>query len=341
MKEAVLTNAVFALLIFAIPLLALNAPANTVQPKPAQHAVVQEQNSDHASAPVQPPAVAPAADTTFLLRDVSGKLMRVSARDYSRGALAAEMPPTFHPEALKAQAVASRTYLTAYAAGQEGEEAALEVDVQAWKGYTTEKQFFERYGNLAPAYWQAICEAADETLPFILTYEGEPIVAAYHSMSGGITEDAQNVWTGGKPYLVPVESRGDTLAPDYVSQVQFPVQEVAQRLRQAYPNVKLGQDAKTWLEVTERSQSGYVTKLLAGGQELHGKDLRELLQLRSSNFTIACDGSVFTFEVLGYGHGVGLSQYGADYMARQGASFDEILMHYYPGTTLTSFSQQT
>lgn len=159
-------------------------------------------------------------------------------------------------------------------------------------------------------------------------------MAAYHSMSSGTTEDASNVWTGSEPYLVPVESFGDTLAPDYETTERFPVQEVAEKLQNAWPDISLGEDPAGWLKVTERSEGGYVTGMTAGDRAIHGKELRSLLGLRSSDFTVACDGASFTFTVRGYGHGVGLSQYGADYLARQGATFDEILAHYYPGATL-------
>ncbi len=248
------------------------------------------------------------------------------------------MPPTFHPEALKAQAVASHTYaLNLRRQSRADPDAAFDftVDPSNWKGYVTEKQFRERYGDLADAYWKAITEAAGEVYGYILTYEDEPIVAAYHSMSSGVTEDASNVWTGGKPYLVPVESRGDTLAPDYTTEVRISAQELSRALQSAYPGITLGNDPSGWLRIDKRSQSGYVTQLAAGNLTIHGKELRTLLDLRSSDFSIIYDGNAFLFTVKGYGHGVGLSQYGADYMARQGTSFDEILMHYYPGTTLS------
>ena len=112
------------------------------------------------------------------------------------------------------------------------------------------------------------------------------------------------------------------------------VQEAAEKLQNAWPDISLGEDPAGWLKVTERSEGGYVTGITAGDRAIHGKELRSLLGLRSSDFTVACDGASFTFTVRGYGHGVGLSQYGADYLARQGASFDEILAHYYPGATL-------
>ena len=351
---------VFALVMFLIPLLALNQDAGNLQllpvREPAQSAQTNNENQVPANSQPQEgnPAEPAAPHQTVELQDDgfqvlderTGELFSVSARDYVRGALAAELPPTFHPEALKAQAVAAHTYalnlkrLNAEGLGEERLNGAdLSADPLNWKSYTTEAVFRERYGELADAYWKTICDAADSVSAYLLTYEGEPIVAAYHSMSSGTTEDAANVWIGGKPYLVPVESFGDTLAPDFVTTETFSADEVAAALRGACPDIQLGADPSGWFSVLERSQGGYVTKLSAGDQQMHGKELRSLLDLRSSDFAISWDGAKFIFTVTGYGHGVGLSQYGADYMARQGATFDEILAHYYPGTTLAAIGQ--
>ncbi|WP_308754432.1 stage II sporulation protein D [uncultured Anaerotruncus sp.] len=354
MRFRVAAGLVFALLMFLIPLLALVGNVDMVQYSPAEDASApqaaapagtgRDAPETDSPAPAAPagttPAVAVADDGFRVLDERTGKVFEVSARDYVRGALAAEMPPTFHPEALKAQAVAAHTYALRLkeqnrAAPDETLKGAdFSADPQGWKSYTTEALFRERYGELADAYWKAVCGAADEACPYLLTWEGEPIVAAYHSMSSGTTEDASNVWTGSEPYLVPVESFGDTLAPDYETTERFPVQEVAEKLQNAWPGISLGEDPAGWLRVTGRSEGGYVTGMTAGDRAIHGKELRSLLGLRSSDFTVACDGAFFTFTVRGYGHGVGLSQYGADYMARQGATFDEILAHYYPGAAL-------
>lgn len=345
---------IFALLMFLIPLLALRGNVDMVQSGGGRHASLPQASTPAETGQAAPetdppepsastgttPAVTVEDDGFRILDERTGKVFEVNAPDYVRGSLAAEMPPTFHPEALKAQAVAAHTYALRLreknrAASDESLKGAdFSADPENWKSYTTEQRFRERYGDLADAYWKAICDAADAVYPYLLTYEGEPIVAAYHSMSSGTTEDASNVWTGSVPYLVPVESFGDTLAPDYETTERFPVREVAQKLRSAWPEIELGEDPSGWLTVTERSEGGYVTGMTAGDRAIHGKELRSLLGLRSSDFTVACDGADFIFTVRGYGHGVGLSQYGADYMARQGATFDEILAHYYPGATL-------
>lgn len=362
MKYNLFAGAVFAAAMFLIPLMALpGGPGEQAGVSPAAPAASSEPTTDVQAPASEPPQTAsehtspqtPVAqidDSGFrILDEQTGKVFEVSAQDYVRGALAAEMPPTFHPEALKAQAVAAHTYALnlkeTRRAAEEPDPALKGADFTAdpsdWKTYTTEKEFRARYGELADAWWKTICEAADAACPYVMLYDDEPIVAAYHSMSSGTTEDAANVWLGSVPYLVPVDSFGDTLAPDYTTTETFTVEQVRQALSDGCPGIALGDDPSAWLTVEERSPSGYVTELSAGDQTISGSDLRGMLGLRSSDFSIACDGASFTFTVNGYGHGVGLSQYGADYMARQGATFDEILAHYYKGAQLAIVGAQS
>lgn len=290
-----------------------------------------------------PPHTAPViqeSGTFSILDESSGKLLSVSSKDFIRGALAAEMPPTFHPEALKAQAVAAHTYALCVQAMQQDSPdpslkgADLSADPQNWKSYTTEKIFRQRYGNMADAYWKAITDAADQVSDYIMVYDNRPIVAAYHSMNTGMTEDASNVWTGNAPYLIPVESRGDALAPDFQVQQDFPAQEVKKALESLSSGISLGDDPQDWIALGQRSPSGYILTVNIGGQDFPAKDLRTLLGLRSTSFLLNYANDTFSFTVQGYGHGVGLSQYGADWYARQGMDFSQILSHYYPTAEL-------
>lgn len=363
MREHIGGIALFTVLAAAIPFLALNISAPSQSPpvgQPVGQAVeapanTQDNNKNPATtassapepdAPAEP-APAPAAshvvetEGTFrILNSATGRLFDVTEAEYVRGALAAEMPPTFHSEALKAQAVAAHTYaLCARNMQKASPDPALggadfSADPEDWKTYTTEKIFRERYGDMADAYWNAICGAADAARDYVMLYEGEPIVAAYHSMNTGRTEDASNVWTGSAPYLIPVESRGDLLAPDYKTEQRFPPDQVGEALRKAYPGIELGDDPAGWFALGDRSDSGYVLSVRAGDREFAAKELRTLLDLRSTAFDLDWAGGEFCFTVRGYGHGVGLSQYGADYYARQGLDFAQILEHYYPGTEL-------
>lgn len=348
MNRRGLSIALLALMMFLVPLLALTGrkvdvhflpsdiasqPGNNSQQKNHDESELQETDQSFECSD----SIAISGDDFRILDEKSGKVLKVSAQEYVRGAVAAELPPTFHPEALKAQAVAAHTYALykREQARANGEKTDFSANPENWSVFTTEKQFRERYDDMADTYWETICEAADEASAYVLTYEGEPIVAAYHSMSSGQTEDASNVWSGGEPYLVPVESFGDTLAPDYRVTETFTPQELETALKNTWPDLSLKGDASNWIGKSVRSPSGYVTELTIGNQTVPGAQVRTALDLRSSDFTISYENGTFTFKVVGYGHGVGLSQYGADYMARQGASFDEILLHYYPGTTLS------
>ena len=289
------------------------------------------------------PEIYTGAPGSFKILDKSsGRVSVVQAIDYVRGAVAAEMPALFHPEALKAQAVAAYTYAVRQAVRQRANpEATLkgadfEADPKNRQVYITEKQAKELYGDQYDLYWGKVCAAVDEVMGYILVYDQQPIAAAYHAISAGRTEAASNIWQGeDPPYLAPVESPGDLLASGYKTTVRVDAQDLGAKMRAAYPGIVLPKDVSSWIQILERSDSGYVTQVSVGGQVMKGQELRTMLELRSSHFEVSYSGGAFTFTVLGYGHGAGLSQNGADYMARQGATFDEILLHYYPGATLT------
>ena len=265
----------------------------------------------------------------------TGQVEKVAVLDYLYGAVAAELPG-FHLEAMKAQAVASHTYAL-YCQEHPSQDlggADFSADPSNWEGYVTREQMLERYPDLGETYWEKIKNAVDEVASTVLVYQEEPILAAYHSMSAGATEFASNVWNGTVPYLIPVDSVGDTLADQFETSVTFASEQIKGILTEAYPDLTLSGDTRSWFQIISRSPSGYVLTLQAGNLQISGKDLRTLLGLRSTNFTITAQTNSFLFTTKGYGHGVGLSQYGADYMARQGSGYEEILLHYYTGTQL-------
>lgn len=358
MKRMVLFWSVVLLLLFSIPLTALTGVFGVPVPKVQGEPVSQGDGSKEDTpifTPYQPSgsqsqsaaqsAIAPAAcalDSFQILNLTTGKVDTVSRLDYIRGAICSEMPPDFHQQAMMAQGTASLTYAVHAALEQrqspdpELNGADFSADPQNWKGYVTEALAKERYGEKFDQYWSKISQAAEAVQNYILLYGESPIVAAYHSMSAGVTETAANVWSSNVPYLQPVESEGDLLAPDYETVAQFSRGEVAQRVAAEYPDCQLTGEPSDWFSEPVRSASGYVTQIQVGGKVLHGKDIRRIFDLRSSCFTLTLseDREVFTFQVKGYGHGVGLSQYGADYLARQGDSFDQILLHYYTDATL-------
>lgn len=273
----------------------------------------------------------------------TGKVDTVSVQDYVRGAVAAEMPATFHSEAMKAQAVSAHTYaLYQHYFQQKNPDPALKgadfaADPANLKGYASEVSMRRRFGQMADEYWNKITTAADSVLGYVVVYEGEPIIAAYHAACAGVTEDAQNVWSGPVPYLVPVDSPGDLLAPSVTNTVSMSAEEVRKKLSAHFEDLILPQNPGEWISIEELSDSGYAVQVQVGNLSVHGKDLRAALDLKSTHVDIDYGAQGFTFTTTGYGHGVGLSQYGADYMARQGMTFDEILLHYYSGAELALF----
>lgn len=280
-----------------------------------------------------------------VLDQTTGEIITVSHRDYIRGAVCSEMPATFHIEALKAQAVSAHTYaLNLQKAHQQAPDPALKgadfaADPSNWKVFVTEELARERFGDNFLAYWDKICKAADSVADQIMVYDQEPIAAAYHAISTGTTEAAENVWGNPVPYLVPVDSPGDIIAPKFEETETFTSEEMRKALETAFPEIRLGEEPSAWLEIKDRSDSGYVTKIQAGDLEITGLEFREVLGLRSSDIKMEYQNGAFTILTSGYGHGVGLSQYGADYMARQGADWEEILKHYYQGIAIKGWSE--
>lgn len=350
MKGAAVFVAIFAALLLAIPMIALNFEATPVSRAEAEEhspASAPAHRSGQDDGAAEEPedygeAVKVQGVESFLIYDLSeGESRQVPARDYVRGAVAMEMPASFHPEALKAQAVAAHTYaLNQWAASRENPDPSIDgadfaADPSNRIGYITEEQALAFYGEDGREYWQKVCDAADSVLDQVLVYEEEPIVSAYHAISAGRTEDAGNVWEGSAPYLQAVESQGDYLAPDYQSEVVFSSDEAARIIGRQYPGADLSGVPEEWFGKTLYSDSGYVIYATVGGVEIPGTELREMFGLRSHNFDLSADGEEFNFQVYGYGHGVGLSQYGADYLAREGYTYEEILLAYYTGVELT------
>ena len=163
---------------------------------------------------------------------------------------------------------------------------------------------------------------------YVILYNGKIITAVYHAISGGKTEDSNNVWGVSLPYLKPVSSEGDKLAENYITVLEFSFQDLKEKLSGI---AKIDDTKQNIFKNITRTSSGTVKKITVGSTELTGALVRNALELRSSNFKIDIEDGKYKFTVYGYGHGVGLSQNGANYMAKQGLSFKEILTHYYTG----------
>ena len=262
--------------------------------------------------------------------------------DYVFGALAAEMPANYAPEALKCQAVAARTRAVAqsHAFGGNGcvrhPDCDICTDSACCQAYQTDAQLKARWGSEYAVLRARIDRAVRATDGLLLTSGGLPIEVLYHACSGGKTEDAAAVFASAKPYLVSVDSPGEEGYAGFRADTSFSCEEAADLLLRAFPGCGVTADTlSSAIRLQSTTASGRVATLLVGSQTVRGADFRKALSLRSTYFTWEADGDRIVFHTVGYGHGVGLSQAGAQAMAADGADFAEILAHYYPGTQLT------
>lgn len=261
-----------------------------------------------------------------------GKTKNMEIEEYLVGVVAAEMPAEFENEALKAQAVAARSYAFYRMENPSPEhpEAAVCTDFSHCKAYKTQAQLRSEWGKDAEKYEDKIKNAVYKTAGEVITYDGEVAMAVFHSQSGaGRTENSADVWGGEVPYLISVESHGEEAAPNFYSTVIVSMDEFKAKILSNNPDLVINSHYDISSPIL--SEGGSVKSILIGGKEFSGRDIRTLFGLRSSCFKISADEKTVIFEVAGYGHGVGMSQYGANTMAKEGYSYIDILTHYYTG----------
>lgn len=286
--------------------------------------------------PIKTEKTATESDAELKLRLLVGDEVReLSAEEYLAGVVAAEMPASFEPEALKAQSVAARTYLRrSMEQDSRHDNADICASADCCQAYMTQEQLKESWGDKYEGYMDKICAAVSATDGEYLCYDGEAALAAFHSSSAGCTESSAELW-GEVPYLVSVSSPEDAAAvPNYVSTVTQSELDFRDTLLHLKPEADFTGAPDTWLGEAEYTEAGRVAAITIGGVRFTGSELRELFSLRSTAFWIEKTEGGFTFTVTGYGHGVGMSQYGANAMAKDGLDYRSILAHYYPGTTL-------
>lgn len=305
-----------------------------------QGGAAQARNTEaKAQASPRASAYAPAkdSDTKFTVANGDGA-DTVTMAEYLPHAVAAEMPADFAPEALKAQAVAARTYVL-YCTTHENPkhpQAAVCKDSSCCLAYADDEQLKKNWGDSFETNMAAIQKAVSETDGQILTYSEEPILASFHSSSAGKTEDGAALW-GNVPYLKSVSSpESEKDVPDFVTTVEVSLENFKETVLGYKPDAQFGDDAAGWIGQPVLDSSGRVQNIPAGGMTLSGAEMRKLFALRSTCFTLEYKDGKFIFTVKGYGHGLGMSQYGANVMAKNGFSYAEILAHYYPDTTLAA-----
>ncbi|MBQ8826103.1 MAG: stage II sporulation protein D [Oscillospiraceae bacterium] len=331
MKDTLKILGIFAILTMMIPMLSFFSPKN------------EETVSESPAADITEEADIPAIDADGMFRVLdctTGQVTEMTMTEYVVGAVLGEMPASFHDEAIKAQAVAAHTYAVRRMLQQQDSPdpqlkgAYISNDSTKYQAYFSPEQAAYFYGDAYEAHNSRITALAEEVINELIVFNGEPIIAAFHSSSGAMTESAENIWGSEIPYLVPVENSENAVPADTI----FTAAELEARFSQKYGTV-FPEDLSEWFRINSVSPSGTVLSFSAGDTILTGTEVRTLLNLRSACFTaeLSDDGGSFIFSVKGSGHGVGLSQHGANAMAENGADYKQILAHYYKGAEIISF----
>lgn len=273
-------------------------------------------------------------ETISVMLHSSGKTVDVAMKEYLCGAVAGEMPAVYDEEALKAQAVACYTY----AKTKEAAGVVITDNPEINQSYLSKDELRKKWGDNFDMYYGKIEKAVSEVMGEYLTYEGELVsTIAYHAISSGNTESASDIWGGEEiPYLVSVESSVDMLSPDYKVTTVYTTDQVKDKLAAAGVSCDFSAytDDKTVGGIV-RTANGAVQTITICGVDLSGSTFREALGLRSLNYDVNVKNKTFTVATFGYGHGVGMSQYGANAYAEKGLNYKEILEHYYPGTEIS------
>ena len=267
-----------------------------------------------------------------LLHQDTNQIEEINLDEYIINVVSAEMPVDYELEALKAQAIVARTYTIYKITTSKKHENADICDkstcCQAW---ISKEDRFKRWDeNKRVSNWNKIVKAVNETAGKIITYEGKPINAFFHSNSGGKTEVPFYVWGGtGYPYLQVVETSGEENYSQYSSQAKFTKEKFVEKIKKEHKDFQINFEEENCIEIIERDDSNRVMTVRIGNLNLSGVETRTILGLRSANFTIEINDKEIIFKVIGYGHGVGMSQTGADALAKQGKNYEEIIKHFY------------
>ena len=278
--------------------------------------------------PTQHPTQPERQEAVIAVLGQDGNIADMDLSDYLTGVLLKELPGDFEMNAKMAQAVVARTYaLRTAAKGVKHPPGAVCVSASCCQGYVSVEEYLARGGSL-----QTVLEArmaVKQTEGIVLTYGSELIDATYFSCSGGKTEPALAVWGSDIPYLQSVESPGEEHAAHYTDTVSYTSQAFQDAL-----GVQLAGTAHSWFGPVTYTQGGGVQSMYIGGEEYSGTALRSLLGLRSTAFTVTATADSVVITTRGFGHRVGMSQYGADAMAAGGSTWQEILLHYYSGAVI-------
>lgn len=320
MRKYAAAGLVLTVLLFGGAYLAAGGPAAEPEPAAPETAAVHHDR-----------------DVTLTIQD-GDTTEQMTLERYLTGVVRGEMPASFEMEALRAQAAAERSYVYyQLAAGRKDAhpDADFCTDHTCCSAYLSETAAREKWGGDFAPWNTRVEQAVSDTDGQVVLYNGRPILAVFHSSSAGRTAAAGDVWSGDLPYLVSVDSpEGEETVPNYYSTVTFTAAEAKEKLLAAHPELKLSGTPDRWFGAAAENGSGRVETVSVGGTDIEGTELRRIFGLRSACFTVAADSESVTFRVTGYGHGVGMSQYGANQLAREGKTWQEILVWYYTGATV-------
>lgn len=327
--------AAFAVVVFSLallPVLLVNLYPHS-EPKPAV---------PHGSTPVQAdqtPEKCLLSQKVTLCRHQQGQVVQLDFEDYVKGVVAGEMPSTFEPEALKAQAVAARTYaLSKIVRSGTGGNPPLHpnaplCDDTHCQVYRSPEELKKLKGDAwMKDGWVKISQAVDTTVGQVMFYQGKLVEQPlFHSSSGGKTENSEDVFVSSVPYLRSVDSPYEQDAPHQADQKSFSSKELAAKLKKAYPGKNPGTIGEYTVRILSHSAGGQAEQVKLGNLTLEGTKVRSLFGLSSANFAVRVENGQVVFTTTGSGHGVGMSQYGANGMAKAGYGYVDILRHYYSG----------
>ncbi len=260
------------------------------------------------------------------------RITEMTVEDYIFGVVAAEMPALYDTEAIKAQAVAAYTYALYKKSQNKEQEYDITTDFATDQSFKTDEKAREDWGEKADEYVNKIKSAVKSVKYEKVCYENKPILAVYHAVSCGVTYSAKDVWGKEIEYLKSVSSEGDKLADNYTAILEFSEEQLNNKTEALISEKK---ENTAFFSDIQTNESGLVEYVKIYGNKVEGNKIREALELPSANFKFEKQDGRYIFTCLGYGHGVGMSQKGADYMAKQGYSYKEILLHYYKNTVIT------
>jgi stage II sporulation protein D len=327
----------FIVLAAVLIALTLIIPAVLVLPFSDEHRASGKLGEELTRAPAKQTTAAPAsldpAVEVAVFRSSKSKIENVELEDYLVGVVAAEMPAEFNDEALKAQALTARTYIVKRLLSKDTlgvPKGAQVTDTIIHQVYMNDAELRRDWGMEYDTKRKKVLNAVRATAGKILAYDGKPIDALFFSTSNGYTENSEDVWDGSIPYLRSVSSEWDKKSPKFNSQKVLTISQFEARL-----GVKLG-SGSTIGKIVDRTAGKRVGKVDFNGKVLTGPDIRDKLDLRSSDFAWKRKGNNIVITTKGFGHGVGMSQYGANGMAAEGKSYQEIVKHYYKGVEITS-----